>query len=90
MWLSSEVCAMVVFGLIGLLIALVIVYLIFSFLKNPMYILANSIMGILVFVFLNLLGAGIPIDIFSVGIVAIGGILGLVLVLLVHFLGLGF
>ncbi|MFH0738102.1 MAG: pro-sigmaK processing inhibitor BofA family protein [Candidatus Micrarchaeota archaeon] len=78
------------FGLIGLLVALLIVYLIFRFLKNPMYIIGNSIMGILVFFILNLFGAGIPINIFSVGIVAIGGIPGVVLVLLIHFLGLGF
>jgi inhibitor of the pro-sigma K processing machinery len=80
----------VVFGLLGLLIALLIVYLIFKFLQNPAYIIGNSIMGILIFFILNFLGAGIPIDIFSVGIVAIGGIPGVVLVLLIHFLGLGF
>lgn len=77
-------------GLFGLLIALLIVYLIYRFFKNPMYIIANSIMGIVIFFVLNLFGAGISIDIFSVGIVAIGGILGAVLVLLIHFLGLGF
>ena len=77
-------------GLFGLLVALFRVYLIFKFLKNPEYIIANSIMGILIFFILNLLGTGIPINIFSVGIVAIGGIPGLVLVLLIHFLGLGF
>ena len=78
------------FGLVGLLVALVIVYLIFRFLKNPMYIIANSIMGILIFFVLNIFGAGIPINLFSVGIVAFGGILGVLLVLLIHFLGLGF
>jgi hypothetical protein len=77
-------------GLFGLMVALLIVYLIYRFLKDPIYIIANSIMGILMFLILNLFGAGIPINIFSVGIVAIGGILGVVLVLLIHFLGLGF
>ena len=77
-------------GLFGLLLALFIVYLIYKFLKNPEYIIANSIMGILVFFILDLVGAGIAINIFSVGIVAIGGVPGLILVLLLHFLGLGF
>ncbi|NYZ77721.1 pro-sigmaK processing inhibitor BofA family protein [Candidatus Micrarchaeota archaeon] len=78
-------------GLVGLLIALLIVYLIFRFLKNPIYIIANSIAGIIIFVILNFFfGLGIPINIFSVGIVAVGGILGVLLVLLIHFLGLGF
>jgi len=81
---------MVVFGLVGLLVALVIVYLLFRFLKNPMYLIANSIVGIVIFFILNYFGAGIPINIFSVGIAAVGGILGVVLVLLIHFLGLGF
>ena len=81
---------MVVFGLVGLLVAIFIVYLIYRFLKNPMYIIANSIMGIVIFFILNLIGVGIPINVFSVGIVAIGGIPGVILVLLLHFLGLGF
>jgi len=78
------------FGLVGLLVALLIVYAIYRFLKNPVYIIANSIMGIVVFAILNLFGAAIPINIYSVGIVAIGGLPGVVLVLLIHFLGLGF
>jgi hypothetical protein len=77
-------------GLFGLMVALLIVYLIYRFLKDPTYIIANSVMGILIFLILNLFGAGIPINIFSVGIVAIGGIAGVVLVVLIHFLGLGF
>jgi hypothetical protein len=77
-------------GLVGLLVALLIVYLIFRFVKNPMYIIANSIMGILIFIILNVFGTGIPINVFSVGIVAIGGVMGVLLVLLIHFLGLGF
>jgi hypothetical protein len=77
-------------GLVGLLVALLIVYLIFRFLKNPVYIIVNSIIGILAFILLNVLGAGIPINLFSVGIAAIGGLVGVLLVLLIHFLGLGF
>jgi len=76
--------------IVGLLVALVIVYLILRFLKDPMYIIANSIMGIIIFFVLNLFGLGIPIDIFSVGIVAIGGVAGVLLVLIFHFLGLAF
>jgi len=77
-------------GLFGLMVALLIVYLIYRFLKDPVYIIGNSIAGILIFLILNLFGAGIPINVFSVGIVALGGIVGVVLVVLIHFLGLGF
>jgi inhibitor of the pro-sigma K processing machinery len=78
------------FGLFGLLIALLIIYLIFKFLQNPLYIIGNSIAGIVIFFILNLFGVSVPINIYSVGIVALGGIPGVVLVLLIHFLGLGF
>jgi hypothetical protein len=77
-------------GLFGLLVALFIVYLIYKFLKNPEYIIYNSIVGILIFLILNLFGVGVAINLFSVGIVAIGGVAGVILVLLLHFLGLGF
>ena len=76
--------------IVGLVIALLIVYLILRFLKDPMYIIANSIMGIIIFFVLNLFGLGIPINIFSIGIVAIGGVVGVLLVLIFHFLGLAF
>jgi hypothetical protein len=83
---------MVVYVELGaLLLAFVILYLLFGALKNIGYLVANSIMGIIIFLLLNfLLGIGIPINILSVGIVAIGGTAGVILVLLIHFLGLGF
>jgi hypothetical protein len=74
----------------ALLVALFLLFLLFKFLKNPIYLLANSVLGILVFLILNALGLGVPINIFSVGIVAIGGMTGVVLVVVLHILGLGF
>lgn len=75
----------------ALLIAVAILYLLFGTLKNATYLVANSVMGIIIFLILNsILGIGIPLNIFSIGIVAIGGIAGVLLVLLIHFLGLGF
>lgn len=81
----------VYFELGALLLAFVIVYLLFSVLKNIAYLAANSIMGIIIFLLLNIvLGIGIPISLLSIGIVAIGGMAGVLLVLVIHFLGLGF
>ena len=75
----------------ALLTAFVIVYLLFKALKNVAYLVANSVMGIIIFLILNtVLGIGIPINLLSVGIVAIGGTAGVLLVLIIHFLGLGF
>lgn len=75
----------------ALLIAFVLIYVLWKILKLIGYLVANSIMGILVFWVLNaFLGMGISIGILSIAIVAIAGIPGVLLVLLIHFLGLGF
>ena len=73
------------------LVALFLVYLLLRFLLNPLHIIANSILGIVCFFVVNTFaGVGIPITLLSVGVVAVGGILGVILVFLLHFTGLGF
>ena len=74
----------------ALLVALFLLYLLLKFINRPLYVLANSIMGILIFLILNLLGVGIPINILSVGVVAVAGVAGVILVLILHFLGIAF
>jgi len=77
--------------LAALLIAVFILYLLYSLLKNPVSLVANAVMGIIIFLIVNLfLVREVAINLFSVGTVAIAGIPGVVLVLLIHFLGLGF
>ena len=80
-----------VYELLALLVAVVLIYVLWKLLKVVGYLIANSIMGILVFWVLNaFFGLGILINILSVAIVAIAGIPGVLIVLLIHFLGLGF
>ncbi|MFA6213735.1 MAG: pro-sigmaK processing inhibitor BofA family protein [Candidatus Micrarchaeia archaeon] len=75
----------------ALLLALFILYLIYTLLKNPVYVVANAVMGIIVFMIVNMfLVRDVAINFFSIAIVAIAGIPGVLLVLLLHFLGLGF
>lgn len=75
----------------ALLVALFLVYLFLKFIFRPLHIIANSILGIVAFLLLNaFFSLGIPITILSVGVVAVGGILGLILVVLVHVTGFGF
>ena len=83
---------MVVFvELASLLVALFILYLLYSFLKNPLHLLANAVMGIIIFIIINMfLVRDVAINFFSVATVAIAGIPGVLVVLLIHFLGLGF
>jgi hypothetical protein len=75
----------------ALLAAFFLLYLLIKFLKNPLLIIANSVGGIVILVLLNwVFGLGLAINIFSVGLVALGGLAGLLLVVLLHFLGLAF
>jgi hypothetical protein len=83
---------MVVFvELASLLFALFILYLLYSFLKNPLHLIANAVMGVILFLIINMfLVRDVAINFFSIATVAIAGIPGVLLVLLVHFLGFGF
>jgi hypothetical protein len=74
-----------------LIVALIAGFFLFSFLQDPMAILINSLLAIGILFLINaIFGLGIPINILSVGVVAIGGLSGLLLVLILHFLGPGF
>lgn len=74
-----------------LIVALVAIWLLFALVGNPMALLVNSIIAILILLLLNMLfKVGIPINIITVLIVAIGGIIGLLLVLLLRFLNVAF
>ena len=75
----------------ALLVAVFILYLLYTLLKNPLHLVANAVMGIVIFLIVNLfIVRDVAINFFSVATVAIAGIPGVILVLLLHFLGLGF
>ena len=77
---------------LGALIAvLFILYLLYRFLKSPVAIILNSIAGIVILFLLNaIFHLGIPINFWSVATVALGGLAGVLLVLIFHFLGIAF
>ncbi len=75
----------------ALLLMLFLIYLIVHFFKKPLVLIFNSIVGIISFFLLNtFLGLGIDINFWSVAIVALGGIGGVIVVLVLHFLGIAF
>jgi hypothetical protein len=75
----------------AVLVAVFLLYVLLRFILKPMHIIANSILGIVIFFLMNMFfGVGIPITLLSVAVVAVGGILGIVLVVLLHVTGLGF
>ncbi len=74
-----------------LIIALVVLWLLLVFIQNPIALLFNSVIAILVLLLLNMLfKVGIPINILTVLIVALGGIPGLLLILLLRFSNVAF
>jgi len=75
----------------SLLIAFVILYILYIMLKNGLHLVANGVMGVIIFLIINMfLVRDVAINIFSIGTVAIAGIPGVALVLIIHFLGIGF
>ena len=76
---------------VAVLFAVFILYLLYSFLKSPLHLIANAVVGIIIFLLINMfLVRDVVINLFSIGTVAIAGIPGVLLVLLLHFLGLAF
>ena len=74
-----------------LIVALVALWLLFVFIQNPIALLVNSIFAIVILLLLNMLfKVGIPINMLTVLIVAIGGIIGLLLILLFRFSNVAF
>jgi hypothetical protein len=75
----------------ALILALFLVILIVRFFRDPLAIILNSVMGIVLFFILNtFLNLGIEVNFWSVAIVALGGIGGFLLVLALNFLGIAF
>jgi len=74
-----------------LILALVALWLLFVFIQNPIALLVNSVFAILLLMLLNIIfKVGIPINILTVLIVAIGGVIGLLLILLFRYSNVAF
>jgi pro-sigmaK processing inhibitor BofA len=74
-----------------LLAAIIIIMFLWKILEDPKQIAVNSIIGIVALWLINeFLGWGIPINWLTILIAALAGIPGLILIVLMHFLGLGF
>lgn len=82
---------MVVGEIIGLILAIIILVVLFRVVKNIPALIGNAILGIIILVVLNLfLSPPVVINIWSILISAIGGIAGVIIVLVLHFLGIAF
>ena len=76
--------------IIALLIGIALLYLLFKIVKSLISLLISSIIAVVLLFGLNFFGLGIVINIWSVLIVAIAGLPGLLLVILLHLLKIAF
>ncbi len=75
----------------ALLLALFLVVLVIRFFKNPLAVIMNSILGIILFFVINTyLHMGIEVNFWSIAIVALGGVGGFLLVIALNFMGIAF
>lgn len=74
-----------------LIIALAVVWLLFGFIQNPLALLVNSVFALVLLLLLDIIfRIDIPISIPTILIVAIGGLVGLLLILLFRFSNVAF
>jgi len=81
-------------GIIAIIVAVIIAILIYFVLKRAVALVINAIVGVIVLFLINVLGLmqligypDVPINWLTILISAIGGFLGVVIVLIMHLLG---
>jgi hypothetical protein len=75
----------------SVLVALIVLLVLLVFIQNPIALIVNSIIAILIMFLLNaVFGLGIPINIITILIVAIGGLVGLLLVIILRLMKVAF
>ncbi|WP_298669820.1 pro-sigmaK processing inhibitor BofA family protein [uncultured Methanofollis sp.] len=80
--------------IIGIILAVIVAVLLYYFVKSVAALVINAILGIVVLFLIDLFNLmalfgrpDIPIDIITVLISAIGGVIGVVIVVVLHLLG---
>lgn len=82
---------MVVAEILGLILAIIIVIVLFRVARNIPALIGNAVIGVIILVILNLfVSPPVVINIWSILISAIGGIAGVIIVVVFHFLGIAF
>jgi hypothetical protein len=73
------------------IVALLVLLVLLMFIQNPIALLINSLIAILILFLLNaIFGFGIPINILTVLIVVIGGLVGLLLIIILRLMKVAF
>jgi hypothetical protein len=70
----------------AVVIAIAVAWAVFSIVKTFGKFIINGIVGLLAMLIINALGIGVPVNLLSVIVVALGGLPGLAIVIILHFL----
>ncbi len=88
---NVSLTSMVVAEILGLILAIIIVIVLFRVARNIPALIGNAVIGVIILVILNLfVSPPVVINIWSILISAIGGIAGVIIVVVFHFLGIAF
>jgi len=75
----------------ALIVALIVLLLLIVFIQNPIALIVNSLIAIGIMFLLNaIFGLGIPINLVTILVVAIGGIVGLLLIIILRLMKIAF
>jgi hypothetical protein len=75
----------------ALVVALIVLLLLIVFIQNPIALIINSLIAIGILFLLNaIFGLGIPINLVTILVVAIGGIVGLLLIIILRLMKVAF
>ncbi|KAF5061818.1 SigmaK-factor processing regulatory protein BofA [anaerobic digester metagenome] len=77
--------------IVGLVLAIIVAVLLYKVLKGATGLLVNAVVGVIVLWLLDLfIAPPVTINLWSVLIAAIGGLPGVLIVIVLHFLGIAF
>ena len=77
--------------IVGLVLAIIVAVLLYKVLKGATGLLVNAVVGVVVLWLLDLfISPPVTINLWSILIAAIGGLPGVLIVIVLHFLGIAF
>jgi len=85
---NKQLLSMVASSLVLLIIAVLILVALYRLLRNPIHLVVNAILGIIILFLAHFIGIHVPIDLIAVLISAIAGIPGAILLIILSLLGI--
>jgi len=85
---NKHLSYMAISSIVLLVIAVLILVALYRLLRNPIHLVVNAILGVIILFLAHFIGIHVPIDLIAVLISAIAGIPGAILLILLSLLGI--